>query len=144
MATESKTGTTEAKLVAFESLMTEVSTALADVVDCLQSGRSNASEVSNTLVEMLGVMQAFKPQDLGAIAAAIAKLQIHVNAPQVTVKSNIEVKPTPIENIIHVAPTPVHVMDRSPPTDYEMKVQYDGQGRIETARLVAVPHKAAA
>lgn len=144
MVNESTAGQTEVKLAAFESLMTEVSTALADVVDCLQSGRIDASEVSNTLVEMLGVMQDFKPQDLGAIADAIAKLKINVSAPQVTVKNNIEVKPTPIENIIHVAPASVQIMDRSLMTDYEMQVQYDGQGRIETARLVAVPRKASA
>jgi len=145
MTAKPPTATTEAKLAAFESLMTEVSTALADVVECMQSGSANANEVSNTLVEMLGVMQAFKPQEpqsFQSIADAIAKLQINVSAPQVTVKSSVEVNPTPIENIINVAPSTLQIMPGERGlVDYDMTVEYDQLNRITRTRLTALPRK---
>lgn len=137
------------KIAALEGLINEMSAAMVELVEAVQGGGASAAEISTTLVEMLDLLAKRKdpaPQDLSVIADAIAKLQINVSAPQVTVKSNIDVKPTPIENIINVAPSSVQIVERAAqaPVDYEMRVTYDPQGRIESARMVAQPRKASA
>ena len=133
------------KIAALEGLINEMSTAMAELVEAVQGGGASASEISTTLVEMLELLATRAdpvPQDLSVIADAIAKLQINVNAPQVTVKSNIEVKPTPIENIIHVVPSTLQVMPGERGlVDYDMSVEYDQQSRITKARLTAHPRK---
>lgn len=130
----------ELKLQAFESLMLEIGTAMADIVEALQQGRSSNDEISTTLVDMLGLMAEGQTgkQPMDGVIAAIKALRLNVAPAQI----RVEVLPTPINNIVNTAAPVVQVIERVP-VDYEVKWQYDGMGRIESTRIIAQPRKAA-
>ena len=96
--------TPEQKLEAFETLMGEVSGALADVVVALQtqSEKSGMDEVGSALADIVAALE--KPQPVQDIVAALKALRIE--APVV----NVTVSPTPIQNVIQPAPVTVEIM----------------------------------
>jgi len=120
------------KLVALEGFINEMTTALAELVEVTQGSGASTTEISTTLVEMLGVMReapaAVKP-DFGVITDAIGKLRLQVDA-------------TTVDNHITVQPAVVQVIpgERSL-VDYEMSVEYDQHNRITKTRLTAHPRK---
>ena len=136
--------TIEDKQAAFEVLLNEVSGALSDIVVTAREGRASTEEIATSLADMLAVMERRNQDDRGAqgireIVAAIRAIRIDipaVSAPQVTVKNEVNVSPTPVE--LHVAAPVVHVMDRPPQADYEMKIVYDAKDRIDSVRLIAI------
>ena len=141
----------QAPLTAVESLLTEVSGALADLVQAAHDGQANSAEISATLIDLLAVL-ARRPDPVAAdplhhseLIEAIRAIRLDkLPAASVTVKNTVQVAPTPIENIVQVAPAVVQVIERAPPVDYDMDVVYDTQGRITKARLLAKPRKALA
>lgn len=135
---------TTLKLQAFEALMTELSAALADIAETLQNGQASSEEISTTLVDLLSLMTERKDDShsMDGVTAAIQALRITVAPARVTVKNNIEVCPTPIQNIVNT-PAPLVQLIERPPVDYDVKWTYDGMGRIESTRLIAQPRKAA-
>lgn len=122
--------------------MTEVSSAMADIVETLQHGKSSNDEISTTLVDMLGLMADGQTgaRSMDGVIAAIQALRLNVAPARITVKNLIEVSPTPIQNIVNTAAPVVQVLEHAP-VDYEVKWQYDGMGRIESTRLIAQPRK---
>ena len=141
----------QAPLTAVESLLTEVSGALADLVQAAHDGQANSAEISATLIDLLAVL-ARRPDPVVAdparhteLVEAIRAIRLDkLPAATVTVQNTVQVDPTPIENTIHVAPSVIQVIERAMPVDYDMDVDYDTQGRITRARLLAKPRKAAA
>lgn len=135
---------------AIEALLSEVGSALADLVQVAQDSQVNGAEISATLVDLLALLSdrpaggAADPGRLDRLVEAIRSLKPAPQpAPQVTVNNAIAVQPTPIENIVQVAAPVVQVVERAAPSDYEMHIAYDGQGRITSGRMTAVPRKAA-
>lgn len=104
---------------AVEALVTELSTALADLVQAAQESQANTGEIGATLVDLLDVLKAHKPggstEDL---CKAIRELK-----PQVTVN----VSPTPINNVVNV--------ERGA---YKFAFDYDAQDRITGATVTPV------
>ena len=96
--------TPEQKLEAFETLMGEVSGALADVVSALQQQNESTAldEIASALADMALALE--KRQPVQDIVAAIKALRLE--APVV----NVTVSPTPIQNLIHPAPVKVEIM----------------------------------
>ena len=136
----------EDKQAAFEVLLNEVSGALSDLVAVAKEGHTSMEEMASTLADMLGVMERRNEgakgnaQGVAEIVAAIKAIRIEIPAvapPQVTVKNQINVNPTPIEFVVHAAAPVVHVMERPIPIDYEMKIAYDANNRIDSVRLIA-------
>ena len=121
--------TTDAKLLAFEALMTEISAALADLVDAAQQKKSSADEISNTLVDILEVMR--KPP----AAAAVALQEIRQEAPVVNVENKITVAPTPVKVVNEVTCTPTVQILPGTQRDADIKFSYDSRGRIESGRV---------
>jgi hypothetical protein len=121
---------TATKADAFEALLNEMSTALADVVDAMQSGQESQSEIATTLVDLLQLLESRKPDtSMADMCDAIKNLRI--KASDVTVQVN----PTPIT----VAPPVVQIIERVQPGAYEVTFTYDNHDRLETARLVPLP-----
>lgn len=136
----------EDKQAAFEVLLNEVSGALSDLVAVAKEGHTSTEEMASALADMLGVMQKRSEgtkgnaQGMAEIAAAIKAARIEIPAvapPVVHVKSEVNVEPTPIEFVVHATPV-VHVMERLPAADYEMKISYDANNRIDSVRLIAI------
>lgn len=117
---------------ALDSLMNEISAALADVVQAMQAGQESQSEIATSLVELVQLMEARKTATpITDLVDAIKAIRI--TAPDVTVN----VSPTPI----NMAAPVVQVIERVTPGAYEMTFTYDSLDRLETARLVPVSGK---
>ncbi len=113
------------KSTAFEGLLDELSSALAEMVSSMQAQHANSSEIAATLAEMLAVLESRKADTpVESLTEAIKSLR------EVT----IQVNPTPI----HIAAPVVQVIERQAPATYEMKFSYDKYDRLESARLVPV------
>ena len=132
----------EDKQASFEALLDEVSGALSDLVSVAKDGHASTEDMASALADMLAVMErrneatSVAAQDIKAIVAAIKAIRIDipvVKPPQVTVNVN----PTPVEILCTPSAPVVQIIERASPPDYVMTVQYDSQGRIETARLTA-------
>lgn len=92
------------KLQAFETLMGEVSGALADAVTALQqrSEDSSLNDIASSLADVVEALE--KRQPIDDMVAALKALRIE--APTV----NVTVSPTPIQNVIQPAPVQVEIM----------------------------------
>lgn len=115
-----------------KALVTELSSALADMVVAVQAQMGPAEEISATLVEMLQAMRDRKPGvDTAALLAALKSLRI--TAPEVKVINDVH--PTPIQNIVQ--PAAVHFMpapaDKSESV-WEIRIpgQYGAPDRVMT------------
>lgn len=117
---------------ALDTLMNEISAALADVVQAMQAGQESQSEIATSLVELVQLMEARKTATpITELVDAIKAIRI--TAPDVTVN----VSPTPI----NMAAPVVQVIERATPGEYEMRFTYDHLDRLQTARLVPVSAK---
>lgn len=96
--------TPEQKIEAFETLMGEVSSALADVVATLHKRSENSAldEIASALADLAGALE--KRQPIEDMVAALKVLRIE--APAV----NITVAPTPIQNMIQPSAVKVEIM----------------------------------
>lgn len=120
---------------ALDTLMNEISAALADVEQAMRAGHESQSEIATSLVEIVQLMEARKTSTPIAELVEAVKA-IRITAPDVT----ITVSPTPVT----VAAPVVQIMERIKPGAYEMTFTYDRLDRLETATLVplsAVPAK---
>ena len=112
------------KAQAFETLLNELSAALADVVDTMKAGQDSSNEIAAALADMVELLEKRKPDT--AVADLIEAVKaIRIQAPAVNVS------PTPIT----VTPV-VEIIERVSPGAYEMTFTYDRHDRLETARLV--------
>ena len=128
------------KLVALEGLVNEMTTALAELVEAVQGSGTSATEISTTLVEMLGVMQspASDKSDFKVIAEAIGTMRLQVDA----VPVSVNVQPAPVDNHITVQPAAIQILPGERGlVDYDMTVDYDQFSRITKACLTAHPRK---
>ena len=114
------------KAQAFETLLNELSAALADVVDTMKAGQDSGNEIAAALADIVGLLESRKPDT--AIPDLIEAVKaIRITAPDV----NVTVSPTPVT----VTPV-VQILERVKPGAYEMTFTYDRHDRLETARLV--------
>ena len=114
------------KAQAFETLLNELSAALADVVDTMKTGQDSSNEIAAALADIVGLLESRKPDT--AIPDLIEAVKaIRITAPDV----NVTVSPTPVT----VTPV-VQILERVKPGAYEMTFTYDRHDRLETARLV--------
>lgn len=114
------------KAQAFETLLNELSAALADVVDTMKTGQDQGNEIAAALADIVGLLESRKPDT--AIPDLIEAVKaIRITAPDV----NVTVSPTPVT----VTPV-VQILERVKPGAYEMTFTYDRHDRLETARLV--------
>ena len=114
------------KAQAFETLLNELSAALADVVDTMKTGQDSGNEIAAALADIVGLLESRKPDT--AIPDLIEAVKaIRITAPDV----NVTVSPTPVT----VTPV-VQILERVKPGAYEMTFTYDRHDRLETARLV--------
>ena len=113
------------KLEAFETLMTEVSGALADVVSAMQDKSDNDAldAISGSLADMVSAMEKRSSTPIGELIAAIKSLRLA--APAVNVTPNIQVSPTPVQ----IMPAPVQIMPAKG-CDFEVVPSYDMHGAI--------------
>lgn len=120
--------TSEQKLQAFESLLAELSGALADIVVAMQAKTDGTDEISATLVDLVTAIEGQTAgKSIDAIAQAIK--DIRLEAPLV----NVNVSPTPIT----IQPV-VQVLERIQPCDYKLSVKYDNHDRITEALISRV------
>lgn len=96
--------TPEQKLEGFETLMGEVSGALADLVEFAKEGRAPMDEIASSMADLVATLEKRKEQSLDALVAAVQALRIE--APVV----NVNVSPTPFQNIIQPAQVKVELM----------------------------------
>lgn len=107
------------KAQAFETLLNELSAALADVVDTMKAGQDSGNEIAAALADIVGLLESRKPDT--AIPDLIEAVKaIRITAPDV----NVTVSPV------------VQILERVKPGAYEMTFTYDRHDRLETARLV--------
>lgn len=121
---------TEGKAQAFEALLDELSTALADMAQAMTSGQESNAEIATALADMVALLEARKGDGspISSLTEAIKSLR------DVTVN----VSPTPVT----VAAPVVQIIERVQPGEYEMRFTYDRHDRLETARLVPVAAQA--
>lgn len=114
------------KAQAFEALLDELSTALADVVDTMKAGQDSGNEMAAALADIVQLLESRKGgSDIASLIEAVKAMRI--SAPDV----NVTVSPTPVT----VTPV-VQILERVTPGAYEMTFTYDRHDRLETARLV--------
>ncbi len=114
------------KAQAFETLLNELSAALADVVDTMKTGQDSGNEIAAALADIVGLLESRKPDtEIPDLIEAVKAIRI--TAPDV----NVTVSPTPVT----VTPV-VQILERVKPGAYEMTFTYDRHDRLETARLV--------
>lgn len=116
---------------AFESLMAELSGALADMVVAMQAKKDGTDEISATLVDLVAAIES-QSSGKSIESVALAIKAIRIEAPKVTVN----VSPTPIQNIVQ--PAPVQILERVQPGDYRLTVKYDNHDRITEALISKV------
>lgn len=114
------------KLQAFETLMGELSSALADMVEAMQNKQAGTDEISATLVSMLEAIEAKnKGRPMDEVVAAIKGLRLQAS-----------------EITVNVSPTPITIQ---PPatsfSDFELKCTYDNYDRLTSARWVPIQAK---
>jgi hypothetical protein len=90
------------KLAAFESVMTELSTILSDLVVAMEA----------------------RPDAAKAIAAELAKLKIQPRIEAAPAAVTVQVNPTPIHN--HVAAPAVHVQAAAAAKGWDVTFKFDG------------------
>jgi septal ring factor EnvC (AmiA/AmiB activator) len=106
---------TEHKLAAFQDLMNEVSTALADMLDAMKDKQSTTDEISNTLIDLKDAIEASQDgKGLQSVVAAIKALKLTAPAPV------------------------VQLLEREPGGDYRLSVTYDEHDRITSALITRV------
>lgn len=115
--------TSDEKLQAFEVLMSEISTAIADMATAIEEGRAPVEEIGSALADIVEMLESKSPAD--QIAQAIKGIRI---------ESVVNVSPTPIT----ITPT-VQVLSR--PSNYKMTVKYDLQNRITEALVSRIETK---
>jgi hypothetical protein len=132
-----------------DAVLTEISTALGDIVAHLDGKKGDATadrllEISTALGEMVAMMEDKRPVDVAPLVAAIKALKLTVTATAPTVK--VDVKPTPV----NVSPAPIYFtpppMPAAPPAQVvvqhpsgrvvQIKFKTDRYGNIDTADLV--------
>ncbi len=107
------------KFEAFEGLLLEISTGLADVVEAMEKG--SGEQIAN------------------ALSAALKAVRIE--APHVTVDApvTVNVSPTPIHNHVTTEPPVVHLIDRPvPPKGWSIAFKYDLKGGLAGASLTRI------
>ena len=121
------------KLEAFETMMSEVSGALADVVSAMQdkSEHDALDAISGSLADIVGAMEKRSSAPMGELIAAIKALRLAI--PVVNLTHNIQVNPTPIK----LLPAPVHIMPAKG-CAYEVVPQYDLHGAIVKMRITRI------
>lgn len=134
--------TADEKIAAFETLLAEVSGAMADLVQCAQDRQASASEISTALVDMLGVFEARQSAPAGQstpLSSLIAALEgFRQPTPQVTFNPVIEVSPTPITNVVHV-PAPVVQVHEREACDFLLTPTYGRGGQITEMAIRRIP-----
>lgn len=116
----------QAKQDGFESLMGELSGALADIVVAMQQKSEGTDEISSTLADLVAAIESKATgKSMEQIAQAIKAIRIE--SPAITVNVN----PTPIQNIVQ--PAVVQIIERVQPGDYKLTVSYDNRDRITEA-----------
>ena len=114
------------KAQAFETLLNELSAALADVVDTMKAGQDSDNEVAAALADIVQLLESRKPDT--AIPDLIDAVKaIRIQASEVTVN----VSPTPLT----ITPV-VQVIERAKAGAFEMRFTYDRDDRLQTAVLV--------
>lgn len=114
------------KAQAFETLLNELSAALADVVDTMKAGQDSGNEVAAALADIVELLESRKSDT--AIPDLIEAVKaIRIQAPAVTVN----VSPTPLT----ITPV-VQVIERAKAGAFEMRFTYDRDDRLQTAVLV--------
>lgn len=99
---KSQEGESSKKLAAFEGLLTEISTALSDIVSCMEADAKEDKSEGDSEAKMIA----------DALTAAIADLAVTVNSP-ITV--NVPKQDAPTISV-NVSPTPVTVTCPEMPT----------------------------
>lgn len=114
------------KAQAFETLLNELSAALADVVDTMKARQDSGNEVAAALADIVELLESRKSDT--AIPDLIEAVKaIRIQAPAVTVN----VSPTPLT----ITPV-VQVIERAKAGAFEMRFTYDRDDRLQTAVLV--------
>lgn len=126
--------TADEKLAAFESLMGEASSAIADMAETIKAGQGTHDEIAATLADVAAALEARKALPLQDLIAAVRALRI--TAPAVNVTNDITVSPTPIQNIVQ--PAPVQIIERATPFDYKVTPSYDRHGVITDMLITRV------
>ena len=113
------------KLESFESMMSEISGALADMVSVMQEKSENDAldAISGSLADIVSAMEKRSSAPMGELIAAIKALRLAI--PVVNLSHTIQVHPTPIK----LLPAPVHIMPAKG-CDYEVVPRYDLNGAI--------------
>lgn len=127
----------EHRLLAFESLIGEVSAALAETVDLLKARADDTcgDEIASSLADLVGLLEKRKAVDLTALVKAVQQLRI--TAPEVCVT----VEPTPVQVTVQPAEVTVQVLPpKDLPTEWEVRLPglYGAPDRVMTIRKKAV------
>ena len=129
--------TADEKLEASQSLLSEISAGLAEIVEAFSTRQTSADEMASALADIAGAIEAYKAQPLTELIAAVKSIRI--TAPAVTVKNEVNVNPTPIHNNL---PAPVvQIIERVQPGDYRLTVKYDNHDRITEALISKITQK---
>ena len=111
-----------------KSMMSEFSSALADMVVAMQEKKAGTDEISATLADIVTAIEANKSQPLNEIVTAIKAIRL---------EAPINVGPTPIQNIVQ--PAPVQILEREQPSSYKLTgVKYDNFDRVIEALIEPV------
>lgn len=118
---QQKAGVDAKKFAAFEGLLLEISTGLADVVAAME--KDGGEDV--------------------AIASALsaAMKAVRIEAPHVTVEApvTVNVNPTPIHNHVTTEPPVVHLIERAaPPKGWSIEFKHDARGALAGASLTRI------
>ena len=126
--------TAEEKLVAFEILIGEASSAIADMAETIKAGQGDDNVIAASLADMAAALESRKPLD--DLIAAVKALRI---APAVNVKNEITVGPTPIQNIVQ--PTEIRFMPapESHGATWEVRIpsHFNGPDRVMTIKKLS-------
>lgn len=131
-----------AKWTAFEELLSEVSSALADIVSSMETSNKTEAiltEISNSLIDLVSNLETIPKTDFNSASVVIAEAikQIKIEAPQAIVNNTINVEPTPIENIVNLPElSPViNIVNEAPNTaGWNFTMEYDQSGRISNIK----------
>lgn len=89
--------TAEQKLEAFEVLMHEASSAIADMAETIKAGQGTHDEIAATLADMAAALESRKALPINDLVAAVKALRI---TPAVNVTNEITVPPAVVNNLV--------------------------------------------
>jgi hypothetical protein len=126
--------TADAKLEAFQELLTEVSGSIADIVQSMESHGQANDQTASALTDIAAALDAAAAgKPLEEIVKAIKGLKLE--APVV----NVQVHPTAIENHNHIAAPVLQILERAQASGFKAQFTYDRHDRVESAILTPLP-----